>query len=101
MDAFVLARLTTASMPDNPPADWHARVHRMAAALAQAHGIGGTMRNLWWTLGPYDLVIVADVPSPQAAAAFALTLSRKLRAETTTLLTLDEHAMDDVMHVVG
>src|SRR5690242_12817153 len=90
VNAMVLARFSAASMPDNPSSDWHRTIRQMVVNVAGADGIDGEVRDVWWTLGPYDMVVVVDVPSPRAAAALSLTLSRKLRAETTTLTTLED-----------
>jgi uncharacterized protein with GYD domain len=61
--------------------------------LAKDDEIGGEFRELWWTIGPYDVVIVVDVPDHQALAAFSLTLAKKFQAQTTTMMALSTEEM--------
>src|SRR4051812_12973373 len=97
---IVLLKLTVDSMVDKPGADWHRRIRRMLDDLASASEIGGELVDVFWTLGPYDAVIQVNLPSDQAATAFALTASRKLRAQTTTLTAMHDEDMDAAMAYV-
>jgi uncharacterized protein with GYD domain len=99
MTSIVLVKLTPDSMPEKPSADWHDSVLRtQVEKLANCKEIGGQFRDLWWTLGPYDVVILVDVPDYQGLAAFSLTLSKKFRAQTTTLPALTTGEMASPMH---
>jgi uncharacterized protein with GYD domain len=93
MTPIVLVNFTPDSMPEKPSADWHDQVLREEVErLASCQQVGGQLRDLWWTLGSYDVVIVIDVSDPVKLAAFSLTLSEKFHARTTSLpaLTTDE-----------
>src|SRR3954467_10183246 len=93
MHRIVLVKFTGDSMADSPGADWHRRVRDLLDGLASEE-LDGALIDVSWTLGSYDAVVRVDLPSEQATTAFSLTLSRKLRAHTTTLTALDDDEMD-------
>ena len=64
----------------SPDACLRAQIRDMVADLASSPQIGGQLREMFWTLGPYDIALYAEVRDPVAAHAFSLTLSRKLKA---------------------
>ena len=65
---------------------------RTAAIKAAVQSIGGKVEVLYWALGEYDVVIVAELPDKSAAAALALAASASgmVRTRTTQLLTAEE-----------
>jgi uncharacterized protein with GYD domain len=85
---IILVRFGPQSMPDKPNRAWHAERRAMFDDLAESPQVGGEVRDVWWTLGPYDLVIEVQVRDQVAAHAFSLTLSRKLKADVTAMSTL-------------
>jgi uncharacterized protein with GYD domain len=79
-----------------PNRAWHAEKRAMFDDLAQSPQVGGDVRDVWWTLGLYDLVIEVQVRDQVAAHAFSLTLSRKLKADVTAMSTLRDADVDPV-----
>ena len=65
---------------------------RTAAIKAAVQSIGGKVEVLYWALGEYDAVIVAELPDATSAAALALAASASgmVRTRTTQLLTAEE-----------
>jgi uncharacterized protein with GYD domain len=93
---IILVRFGPQSMPDKPNRAWHAEKRAMFDDLAESTQVGGEVRDVWWTLGPYDLVIEVQVRDQVAAHAFSLTLSRKLKADVTAMSTLRDADVDPV-----
>lgn len=93
---IILVRFGPQSMPDKPNRAWHAEKRAMFDDLAESPQVGGDVRDVWWTLGPYDLVIEVQVRDQVAAHAFSLTLSRKLKADVTAMSTLRDAEVDPV-----
>ena len=93
---MILVRFGPQSMPDKPNRAWHAEKRAMFDDLAESPQVGGDVRDVWWTLGPYDLVIEVQVRDQVAAHAFSLTLSRKLKADVTAMSTLRDAEVDPV-----
>ena len=55
--------------------------------------LGGTLESAWLAFGEYDAMLICQMPSPQAMAAFSIAVSAGggVRAiKTTPLLSWDE-----------
>jgi uncharacterized protein with GYD domain len=65
---------------------------RLAAAKAAAESAGGSIEGFYFAFGGVDVFVIADLPSNEAAAAVALTVSAGGGAtvKTTVLLTPEE-----------
>ncbi len=63
----------------------HDSPHRAAAFKAAAKKVGVKVREIYWTLGAYDGVIVFDAESDKAATAAMLGLSGLGNVHTQTL----------------
>jgi len=63
---------------------------RADEARALARRLGGEMKELYMTMGGYDLVVLLEMPSDEAAAKFALTAGSGGAIRTTTLKAFDE-----------
>jgi uncharacterized protein with GYD domain len=63
-----------------------------------ARQLGGEVRHTYWTLGHYDVVLVADFPDDEAATAFALAISSRGFLRTTTMRAFDD---DEIRGVIG
>jgi len=65
---------------------------RAKKAQEMAKSLGGAMDTLYWTLGRYDLVGIADMPDDQSMALFGLKVGGlgTVRSETLRAFTADE-----------
>jgi uncharacterized protein with GYD domain len=64
-------------------------VQRAEDAKALAQRMGGSIANIYWTVGQYDLVTVADFPDDETGTAFLLALGSQGNVRTTTLRAYD------------
>jgi uncharacterized protein with GYD domain len=96
MRLIILVRFSPQSLPDKPNRAWHAQKRAMFDELAESPQVGGEVVDVWWTLGPFDLVIEVQVRDQVAAHAFSLTLSRKLKCDVTAMSTLRDADVDPV-----
>ena len=76
-------------------------VARSEDAKRAASAMGGSIRDIFWTVGPYDLVTIADFPDDATATAFLLALSSRGNLRTTTLLAHDEQQMTRIVGMGG
>jgi len=69
-----------------------------AAELAQKHG--GSLQ-VYWTVGPYDIVTILEAPDDESATAFLLEVSSLGNVRTTTLRAYDREEMSGILERLG
>ena len=62
---------------------------------------GGQVRHLLWTLGEYDLVVVADFPDDETATAVLLQTAAGGNVRTTTMKAFDAEQMSAIIQRAG
>ena len=65
---------------------------RLDAARDLAKKCGAEMKEVYLTIGSYDLVALLEAPNDEAIAKFALKLGSLGNVRTTTLKAFDERA---------
>lgn len=65
---------------------------RAKAATAAAQKLGIKVKDIYWTLGQYDAVIIADAPNDEAITAWALGTGSlgNIRTQTMRAHSADE-----------
>ncbi len=63
---------------------------RVDAARELLKKVGGELRQLYLTMGAYDLVAVVEAPSDEVMAGFVLALGSAGNVRTTTLKAFPE-----------
>jgi uncharacterized protein with GYD domain len=66
---------------------------RADAAAAQLEKMGGRFKDVYWTLGAYDIVVVMEAPDDETVTAFALGLGSQGNVRTQTLRAFDSDEM--------
>jgi uncharacterized protein with GYD domain len=67
--------------------------------LVEKHG--GQVRQLLWTLGQYDLVVLTDFPDDETAAAVVLQTVAGGNVRTTTMKAFDAEQMRAIIQRTG
>lgn len=67
--------------------------------MARKHG--GRIVDLYWTLGPYDLVGVFDMPDDASLTAMALEIGAVGGVRTTTLRAFTEDEFKQIVAKTG
>jgi uncharacterized protein with GYD domain len=70
---------------------------RAAAATAEAEKMGMKVRDAFWTLGPYDLVLLLEAPDDQSVTAFSLKLGALGNVKTQTLRAFRSEEMEGIL----
>jgi uncharacterized protein with GYD domain len=70
-----------------------------ADALAQKHG--ATIEQVYWTVGPYDIVCILQAPDEQSATAMVLELGSAGNLRTLTLRAYDREEMSGIIQRLG
>ena len=72
-------------------------VDRAEAGQQLAAKFGGSLKEIYWTLGPYDIVAVSAAPDDESATAFALALSSQGNVRTTTMRAFSADDMKGII----
>ncbi len=70
-----------------------------AEALAERHG--ASIEQVYWTVGPYDLVTIVNAPDDESATAMLLELGTAGNLRTTTLRAYDREEMLGILQRLG
>jgi uncharacterized protein with GYD domain len=70
-----------------------------ADALAKRHG--ASIEQVYWTVGPYDLVCVLEASDDESATAMLLELGSAGNLRTTTLRAYDREEMSGIIERFG
>jgi uncharacterized protein with GYD domain len=70
-----------------------------AAEMAEKHG--ARLEQLYWTVGPYDLVVILQAPDDESATAFFLEAGSGGAIRSTTLRAYDREEMSRIIERVG
>ena len=70
-----------------------------ADALAERHGAG--IEQVYWTVGPYDIVAILDAPDDESVTAVMLELGSGGNLRTTTLRAYDREEMSGILQRLG
>jgi len=76
-------------------------VDRAEAGKALAGTFGGALKEIYWTLGPYDIVAISEAPDDESATAFALTLASQGNVRTTTMRAFSGDEMRSIIAKAG
>ena len=70
---------------------------RADATAEIAASLGGKLVQLYWTVGPYDLVSIFEAPDDETASAFSLTIAARGAVRTTTLRAFDREDIEKII----
>ncbi len=70
---------------------------RAKAAAALVEEMGGRLKDVYWTLGPYDLVSVIEAPDDETVMAFLLAVGSQGNTRTTTLRAMNADEFQSVV----
>jgi uncharacterized protein with GYD domain len=71
---------------------------KRAKAVEQALGsVGGRKIGIWWTMGQYDMVFLAEGPDDETAMRVLLGTAMQGKVRTTTLKAFSEEEMASIV----
>jgi uncharacterized protein with GYD domain len=76
-------------------------VKRAEAFRELAKGAGVTVKDLYWTLGQYDIIAIADAPDETTVTALGLTLGKSGNVRTQTLRCFSADDMKKILAKVS
>ena len=78
-------------------ADAGGSIGRATAAATALKKLGGKMRSVLWTMGPYDAVSIIEAPDDETVTAFCLAVGGQGNARTTTMRAFEKAEMQKVL----
>ena len=66
-----------------------------------ARSVGATVKDIYWTLGQFDIVATVEAPDDMAVTALGLTLGKSGNVRTQTLRAFSPAEMTSVLGKVG
>lgn len=76
-------------------------VDRYEAARDAMSGLGVSFKDIYWTVGPYDIVAVVEAPDDESATAALLSVGALGNIRTTTLRGFSADEMRAVIERAG
>ncbi len=73
--------------------------YERSTELGEKHGV--RFEQVYWTVGPYDIVAIAEAPDDESVSAFFLELSSAGNLRTTTLRAYDREEMSNILQRLG
>jgi len=74
---------------------------RVETVKAAAKKLGITVKDVYWTLGQYDTVLIAEAPDEAAMTAFGLTVGAHGNVRTQTLRAFSAEEMGRIIGKIG
>ena len=68
--------------------------------LARAEEVGVTVKDMYWTVGAHDGVLILDAPDDETAALLLLSLSKLGNVRTQTLLAFGRDEIQSILSKV-
>lgn len=76
-------------------------VGRYEAARDAMSGLGATFKDIYWTVGPHDIVAIVEAPDDESATAALLSVAAQGNIRTTTLRGFSADEMRAVIERAG
>lgn len=76
-------------------------VQRRDQADALAEKYGARIEEVYWTVGPYDLLTILEASDDESATAMLLELGSAGNLRTTTLRAYDREEMSGIIQRLG
>jgi uncharacterized protein with GYD domain len=74
---------------------------RLDAARKMLADMGGSFKDVWLTMGEYDLVAICEAPDDAVVARFALQMGKGGNVRTRTLKAFPEQAYREIIRTLG
>jgi uncharacterized protein with GYD domain len=76
-------------------------VQRYESSQEQQDKHGVSLQHIYWTLGPHDIVVIAEAADEESITAFLLELASAGNLRTTTLRAYDREEMSGILGRLG
>ena len=71
--------------------------NRANAAASALRKLGGRMKSVWWTMGPYDAVSIIEAPDDETVTAFCLAVGGQGNVRSVTMRAFEKAEMQTIL----
>ena len=89
--------ITLANFTDQGIRNFKETPKRAQAFSDLVQQMGGNLKDIYWTMGAYDIVAIMEAPDDETAIAAALKVSSLGNVRTTTLRGFDMEEIETVI----
>jgi uncharacterized protein with GYD domain len=93
--------VTLGNWTDQGTKDFGGAVQRANGFRALVEQAGGRVRELVWTMGEYDFIIVTEGPDDETAATLMLRVGAAGNVRSKTMRAFDADQMSDIIARAG
>ena len=93
--------VTLGNWTDQGTRDFGGAVERANGFRKLVEQAGGRVRELVWTMGEYDFIIVAEAPDDETAATLLLRVGAAGNVRSRTMPAFDADQMSDIIARTG
>jgi len=93
--------ITTVNFTEQGIQNIHESPKRAAAFKTAAKKLGVKVRDIYWTLGSFDGVVVFDAPDDETATAAMLHLSSQGNVQTKTTRAFDSSEIEKIIGLLA
>jgi uncharacterized protein with GYD domain len=86
---------------DQGAKDFKDTVDRVSKAQEAMGKLGVTIKDIYWTVGPYDIVAVVEAADDESATAALLAVGSQGNIRTTTLRAFNRDEMRSIISKAG
>lgn len=76
-------------------------IDRANAARKALQSAGGKITDIYWTIGPYDVVVIFEAPDSDTAYRTMLQTGMQGNVRTVTMPAMDEQAMAKILQGIS
>lgn len=82
---------------DQGVADAGNSLSRANAAATALKKLGGKMKSVLWTMGPYDAISIIEAPDDETVTAFSLAVCGQGNARTVSMRAFEKAEMQKIL----
>ncbi len=93
--------ITLVSFTDQGIRNFKETTKRAQAFKEMVQQMGGNLKDIYWTMGAYDVVAITEAPDDETATGVALKVSSLGNVRTTTLRGFNLEEIETIIRKAG
>lgn len=93
--------ITLANFTDQGIRNYTDTAKRAKAFMEMAEDMGAKVKEIFWTMGSYDLVTITEAPDDETATAMALKISSLGNVRTTSMRGFSMEEVEKIVQSAG